>query len=89
MKVELEDVFSEEIESFKKERNTVLLSLDKEKIKNFMRKNKAPIPRKEVFWISVHKAITGCVSLPLKFRNESKQWLNDRSYYSLDDGELK
>lgn len=77
------------LEMFKLERNEALLSLDEGKIRAFhLNWNGKTIPQGKVFWGSIHKAITGCLDLPLEFRKQSKKWLNENNLKSLDDGDL-
>ena len=78
------------IEEFIAERDAALLSLDEIKIRALFRKfNGKEMPSDpEIFWTSVHKAITGATSLPIAFRKASKAWLSERGFQSLDDGEL-
>ena len=53
-----------------------LLSLDETKIRALYKKwNGTDLPKGQIFWGAVHKAITGCVSLPIEFRRNSKSWL--------------
>ncbi len=72
------------------ERDAALLSLDEARIRAFMLKfNEQEAPADPlVFWGSVHKAITGCLSLPIEFRRKSKAWLTEHELNSLDDGDL-
>jgi len=79
-----------ELEQYNMERNEALLSLDEAKIRAHLKKwdslfHDAP---SYIFWGGVHKAITGCLSLPLEFRKKSKAWLDERGFQSLDDGDL-
>lgn len=75
---------------FKRERNEALLSLDEQKLRAFHRKwNESELPDNPlVFWGAMHKAITGCLDLPIEFRRKSKAWLDERGFKSLDDGDL-
>ena len=78
-----------EIAAFNKERNEAFLSLDEAKIRAVVKKwNGTDMPQGEVFWGAVHKAITGCMSLPIDFRKKSKSWLTERGLQSHDDEEL-
>lgn len=81
-----------DIAQFVKERDEVLLSMDESKIRAYHVKHNGydPFVRfgPEVFWLSVHKAITGALSLPREFRLKSKAWLNERGSHSLDGGDL-
>lgn len=80
------------IEEFTRERNAALLSLDKGKILAYARKWGVQLPfdpkEDELFWASVHKAITGIASLPLEVRRNSKAWLTARGFSAWDDGDL-
>lgn len=77
------------IEEFKADRNEALLSLDKNKILAFGLKHNVKFSsNNEVFWLSIHKAITGCRELPIDFRRLSKAYLREAGSESLDDGEL-
>lgn len=81
----------QDLEQFKKDRKLALLSLDEQKIRAMYKKynDDRDMPANaELFWRSVHKAITGCLDLPIEFRHKSKLWLNERGYKSLDDGDL-
>lgn len=78
------------IEEFNRERNEALLSLDEERIRAMVLKFNGVIQPKDplIFWGGVHKAITGCTSLPIEFRRQSKAWLDARGLRSHDDGDL-
>lgn len=77
---------------FVKDRDDALLSLDKEKILAYGRKwgvNELLIPKQEEnFWIAIHKARTAAKTLPMAARSESKQWLQERGFRSMDDGDV-
>lgn len=75
---------------FKLDQYDALMSLDEQKIRAFHRKwNHTELPSDPmVFWGSVHKAITGCLSLPIEQRKNSKEWLDNHGLRSLDDGDL-
>lgn len=79
-----------QLKEFKRERSEAFQSLDEQKIRAYCRKwNGTEMPANiEVFWGSVHKAITGAMDLPIEFRRKSKAWLDARGFTSLDDGEL-
>lgn len=79
-----------EIKQFNRERNEAMLSMDEQKIRAMVRKwNDTEMPsHMETFWGAVHKAITGCLQLPIERRRESKAWLDARGWKSLDDGDL-
>jgi len=82
---------ADEIQQFIKERNEAFMSLDEQRIRDYMRKwNKSEMPTNmEVFWGAVHKAITGTgATMPIEFRRKSKAYLDERGLKSLDDGEL-
>lgn len=80
----------DEIEIFIAERNEALLSLDEQKIRAMFRKwNDVEMTENPtLFWLSVHKAITGCTGLPIDFRRKSKAWLEERGSRRMDDGDL-
>ncbi len=66
-----------------KARDTVLQTLDEAKIKQFMRNSGVPVPPGELFWFSVHMAITASPVLPKDFRELSVKWLKKNGYESL------
>jgi len=87
----------ENIEKFLKDRAEAFLSLDREKIMAYLTKysepesdfhNRLAEADDELFWRSVHKAITGCTDFPIEFRRKSKDWLTQRGSASFDDGDL-
>lgn len=58
------------------ERNAVLLSLDKSKIKHFAKKWGINMPtNEEAFWRGVHKAICAISDIPFDVRQRSADWL--------------
>lgn len=80
-----------EIKAFVKERDDVLASGDVDRIIAFHEKHNPGIrafPNREVAEISMHKARTGAKSLPFVLRIESKKWLLDRGYTSMDEGDV-
>lgn len=78
------------LEDFKRDRIEALASMDEQKIRAFHRKyNHAELTVDPmVFWASVHKAITGCLDIPIEQRRISKKWLDEHGFRSLDDGDL-
>ena len=61
---------------FVRERDEVLLSLDKEKIVSFCRKYVIYYPHSEVeFWKSVHKARVSLKGFPESEKETSRKWL--------------
>ena len=81
-----------EIKAFVKERDEMLMAGDVDRCIAFHEKHNPGIrafPNRLVAEISLHKARTGAKSLPFVFRIESKKWLTERGYSSLDDGELR
>lgn len=78
------------LKEFEKDQCEALLSMDKTKIREFIKKYYGYTPDviDEVFWGGVHKAITGQTKLPIEFRRKSKAWLNERGFRSYDDGDL-
>ena len=77
-----------DIQQFVKDRNEALLSLDKDKIIVFMNKYKIPLPSPEVFWITIHKCRTASTGLRTEAREMSKEWLTQRGFQSMDDGDI-
>lgn len=81
-----------EIKAFVKERDEMLMSGDVDLCIAFHEKHNAVIrafPNRQVAEISLHQARTAARSLPMGYRLESKKWLSERGYTSLDDGELQ
>ena len=79
----------DELELFKRDQRTALLTLDEDVIREFAKTWGFELPSDpEVFWRAVHKARTGLRSLPLDERRVSKQWLDARLSTSFDDGEI-
>jgi hypothetical protein len=71
------------------ERDAMLLRGDPDELMVFMRKHNLHQPScREAAELTLHKTITGVMSLPLEYRLKSKAWLDARGYHSLDDGEL-
>lgn len=72
------------------DRDTALLSMDRDKILNYANKygvNAAHLPgSEEDFWSAVHIARTSVESLPMEKRTESKKFLIERKIIPLDDG---
>ena len=61
-----------------KERNEALLSMDEQKIKNYMRKygeSESISDNDTIFWASVHMARIGITDIPEEEIEKSKQWL--------------
>lgn len=68
------------MDSFIKERNEALLSLDKKKIDDCFKKYGVNLPEDDdVYWIGVHKAITGITGVDRKKRLASVKWLTSRN----------
>jgi hypothetical protein len=72
------------------ERNAALLALDEARIRAVCRDWAGyELPEEpELFWPSVHKAITAVTILPRFFRLASKLWLAGRGLGSEDPGDL-
>ena len=70
------------LQRFVQERNEALFSLDKDKIKAYMRKYNVPVDNysDDVFWASVYKAICNIKDAPEPVVNEARTWLNERGY---------
>ena len=78
-----------QIKTFIQKRNEMLLKGDIEALKAFQREWGLHLPScDEVAWVTLHKTITAVPSLPLWYRQQSKAWLTERGYHSLDDGDL-
>jgi hypothetical protein len=78
------------ISRFITERNAVLLRGDVEECVAFLLKHNPGMvrPSPAVAELMMHKAITGCVALPVAYRRASAHWLLRRGYRSFDDGDL-
>ena len=81
----------DEIKAFVKERDAVLIEGNLDKLRAFQKKHNPQLgmdPDDRVLEISLHKARTAAKSLPTDIRKASKQWLTERNYTSMDDGDL-
>jgi len=81
----------EAIAAFTKERDEVLMSKDVDRVIAFQKKHNPGYPGPtdhKTAEIGMHKAITACLSLPLKVRMESREWLKQKGFRSLDSGTL-
>lgn len=82
----------EDFDQFIKDRDEALLSLDKDKIVAYAKKYNVRMyfydNNPEIFWTSVHKAITINNNLPYEFRLKSKKWLMDHDSQPIDGGDL-
>jgi hypothetical protein len=77
-----------DFDTFIKERNEALLSLDKQKITAYMLKYEVPFSQDErVFWASVHKARTAITSFPPDEIQKSRDWLAERGLSHMGDGQ--
>jgi hypothetical protein len=76
-----------EIKAFVKERDEMLLANDVERCHAFHAKHNPSQPKMpdHICQIAIHKARTAAKSLPKEARLESKRWLLERNYTSLDD----
>lgn len=89
MKLGLNDMEPDVIRKFVMERDAVLMSMDEPTIRAFLSKYGEDITYTGVtFWAGVHKAITGSTTIPIEFRKQSKQWLDEHGFKSMDDGDL-
>lgn len=80
-----------EIKAFNAERDEMLLACDVDRMIAFHTKwnpGIRPFSTREVAEITLHKARTAAASLPIEARRLSKQWLTERGYPSMDDGDL-
>ena len=84
--------FSTECATFVRERDEAMLSLNEETIRANSRKWNGGVdslPKDRLtFWVTVHKTITACTGISIEKRAESKIWLEDRGFSSMDDGEI-
>ena len=81
---------TDKIKEFVKERDAALRTLDIDVCIAFAKKwspDRASVTR-EVAEIGMHKARTAALSLTKEERQFSKDWLTERGYKSLDDGDL-
>lgn len=80
------------LDKTRQERNAALLSMDRETIIAWAEKTGGMPPAilkdEELFWVGVHKVRTLLSDLPAEARRESKTWLEDRGYLSLDAGTI-
>jgi len=82
---------SAEIAEFVKERDEMLMSLDVDRMLAFHEKHNPAVgapSNRNVCLISMHKARTAAKTLPIEARRLSRDWLTERGYTSLDDGDL-
>ena len=70
------------LQRFVQERNEALFSLDKDKIKAYMRKYNVPVDNysDEVFWASVYKAICGIKGAPKDVLEKAHTWLSRNGF---------
>lgn len=78
------------IKLYNRERNAMLMQRDPDALMAFMRERglQGVPPSRASAEVTLHKTITGVVSLPRKLRRASKRWLTERGFHSLDDGDL-
>jgi hypothetical protein len=82
-------VSADEIKLYNRERDAMLMQRDPDVLMAFLRERGLPVPwSRDSAEVTLHKTITGVVSLPRKMRRASKRWLTERGYHSLDDGDL-
>ena len=79
-----------DIKAFLKERDEVLCSGDPIKVMAFhnLYNPEKPMTDPKMAEVALHKARTGCTSIPLELRKRSKAWLTLNGFQSLDDGDL-
>lgn len=79
-----------EIKAFVKERDEMLMAGDIDRTIAFHAKHNPghAFSCREVAEISMHKARTAAKTLPMNYRLDSKKWLDEHGYTSLDDGDL-
>lgn len=71
------------LESFVKERNDALFSLDRKKIEAYLVKygeSEAVVAPDMLFWASVYKAICGIKEAPKDVKKEAIIWLSDNGF---------
>lgn len=88
---ETEEKIVSDPEDFVRERNEILLACDVDKALAFQAKHHPGIAlptNRFIVEIGLHEARTAATDLPIEARRLSKQWLTERGYKSLDDGEL-
>ena len=70
------------LQRFVQERNEALFSLDKDRLKAYMRKYNLPVEdcSDDVFWASVYKAICNIKNAPEPIAEEARTWLNERGF---------
>lgn len=56
--------------------------------RSWLAENDLPPQKALLARVTLHKTITGVVTLPLEVRRRSKAWLDARSFTSFDDGDL-
>lgn len=71
-----------DLDQFLKDRDGALLSLDADRIEAYAKKYGVEFFGKDhdLFWPTVHKAITANKNLPIEFRRKSKEYLNSIGY---------
>lgn len=68
------------IKQYVKERDKALFSLDKKKIRQFMKKYDIVLPDNEiVFWGGVYKAICGIPKAPKDVKYKAVTWLTEHN----------
>jgi hypothetical protein len=84
--------FEADMKQFLADRSAAFLSMDKPTILAYAILDGVGALQKcadsDIFWISVHMARTAATDLPMAERVKSKQWLNERGYRSMDDGDV-
>src|SRR5579883_1622480 len=67
------------VKQFVAERDRALLSLDEPTLRAYMARWNIRSPEDpDTFWVGIHKARTGCLSLPREARLLSESWLRAR-----------
>lgn len=85
-----EKSLEEKITEFRNDRDSALLTMDEQKIREFGKRYNIQMSEKPlVFWATVHKSITAVQNLPLELRQKSKDWLTENGFQSMDPGDLK
>ena len=89
IKMDFDKKTEERIKKIVKARNEALFSLDKEKIKAFMKEYTGIKPEnissETVFWAMVYKAICNIADAPPEVKDKAKAWLNESIFEDEED----
>lgn len=80
---------ADQMKAWLAERNAVLLAGNVDAMIAHMRKWGSPVPSdRNVAEVTLHKARTACLALPMAERSKSKFWLVARGYTTMDEGDV-